>query len=291
MGFFKFKNKNADARTEPQSTAPAHTNPVYLTQTVVFGNGDSSVYFVDETRRIRKKLVNTKGEIQHFPGVIEESFWAKEFSGKELFPRIRYRTSFEKRENKWIMLWTIQPDGDYWRDESGFGAENEDEIILYTYVDGNGDFTGPFRVYKVGEVCYSLDRFEHAHALEYGSALKALKSGKIEDQVDVLFPRLYGMNLHIGFRSVWEYYTLPDKARAQEYWSHPILSQHLFEAAEALLQFDIPILQIVGYPNDKMIHGCMTLFYSASQESVFKDVIDKFFEGKMEPFTQGRLSK
>ena len=41
-----FKKKKAKAQTEPQSAAPAHTKPAYLTQTVVFGNGDSSVYFV-----------------------------------------------------------------------------------------------------------------------------------------------------------------------------------------------------------------------------------------------------
>ena len=290
MGFFMFKKKKAKAQTEPQSTAPAHTKPPYLTQRVVFGNEDSSVYFVDESRGIRKMLVNARGQIQAFPGIIKEDFWVKEFSGKALLPQIRYRTSFEKRENKWIMLWTIQPDGDYWRDESGFGGENEDEIVLYTYVDGSGEFTGPFRIYGVGEVCYSLDRFEQAHGLEYASILKELKTGEIEDRVDVLFPRLYGMDLHVGFRHVWEYYTLPNQAQAQEYWAHPVLSQHLLEATEVLLQFDVPSMQTIGYPYVRIIQGCMTLFYSVSKEAVFKDVLDKFFDGKMDPFTQRKLS-
>lgn len=275
---------------KPAANPAAHTTPVYLTETVVFGHGDSSVYFVDENRRIRKMLVDTTGGIQHFPGIIKENFWVKKVSANALTPRVRYRTSFEKRENKWIMLWTIQPDGDYWRDDDGFGAENEDEVVLYTYVDMNGDFTGPFRIYEIGERCYSLDRFEHAHANQYHSALQALKSGKMEKHVDVLFPRLYGMDLQMGIRSVWEYYTLCDRERAVAYWAHPVLSQHLLEATRALLQLDIPITQIVGYPEHRIVQACMTLFYSVSKEAVFKEVLDKFFEGKPDEFTVKRLS-
>ena len=142
---------------------PAAANPAanrkspYLTQTVVFGmhlyrqpGEDSTVCFVDEKRGIRKKLVDSEGRILHFPGIVREDFWIKEVSGNALRPQIRFRTSFERRKDKWIMLWQIQPDGRYWEDEDGFGAENESEVTLYTYVDENGDFTGPFRIYSVG---------------------------------------------------------------------------------------------------------------------------------------------
>ena len=285
-----FGNKNSPVKPAPPQTTPRQTEPVYLTQTVVFGHGDSSVYFVDENRRIQKMLVDTGGNIRNFPGIHKEDFWVKEVSANALLPKIRFRTSFEKRENKWIMLWTIQPDGDYWRDDDGFGAENEDEVVLFTYVDMDGTFTGPFRIYEVGERCYSLDRFEHAHVNRYHSALQALKAGKMENDVDVLFPRLYGMDIRVGFSRVWEYYTLCNKARAVAYWMHPVLSEHLVEAAEALLQLDNPITEIVGYPEHRIVQACMTLFYSVSEESVFKEVLDKFFEGKLDEFTSKRTS-
>ena len=125
----------------------------YLTQTVVFGmhqyrraDEDSSVYFVDERQGIRKMLVNSRGVIQNFPGFKDKEKLAKLVDANALTPQIRFRTSFEKRDNRWIMHWEIQPDGRYWEDEDGFGGTNDEEVTLFTYVDENGNFTGPFEL-------------------------------------------------------------------------------------------------------------------------------------------------
>ena len=134
--------------------APAQeTKPPYLTQTVVFGmhlyrraGEDSSVYFVDEKRGIRKQLVNSNGVIQNFPGFSDKEKLAKLVGEKVLIPQIRFRTSFEKQDSGWKMFWQIQPDGRYWEDEDGFGGTNDEEVTLFTYVDENGDFTGPFQL-------------------------------------------------------------------------------------------------------------------------------------------------
>ena len=160
MGLFSFLfGKKASPAAAPKAPTPRESP--YLTETVVFGmhryrhaGEDSTVYFVDENRQIRKKLVDVNGRILRFPGIIREEFWAKEVSANALQPQIRFRTSFEKREGKWIMLWQIQPDGRYWEDEDGFGAEKDLEVTLYTYVDENGDFTGPFQIYRLGSHCY-----------------------------------------------------------------------------------------------------------------------------------------
>ena len=144
-------------QTPPPAPAPVpKPESPYLTQTVVFGmhryrhaGEDSSVYFVDEKRGIRKMLVNSNGVIQRFPGFEDKKALEKMLTDpRDLTPQIRFRTSFEKRENHWIMLWEIQPDGRYWEDEDGFGGTNDEEITLFTQVDENGDFTGPFRVYQ-----------------------------------------------------------------------------------------------------------------------------------------------
>lgn len=125
----------------------------YLTQTVVFGmhqyrraDEDSSVYFVDERRGIRKMLVNSRGVIQNFPGFKDKEKLAKLVDANALTPQIRFRTSFAKKDNRWLMHWEIQPDGRYWEDEDGFGGTNDEEVTLFTYVDENGDFTGPFEL-------------------------------------------------------------------------------------------------------------------------------------------------
>jgi len=140
-------NKKAVPKAEPQRESP------YLTQRVVFGmhmyrrpDEDSSVYFVDERRGIRKMLVNSTGVIQHFPGFKDKEKLARLVEARALTPQIRFRTSFEKRDSRWIMYWQIQPDGRYWEDEDGFGGTNDEEVTLFTYVDENGDFTGPFEL-------------------------------------------------------------------------------------------------------------------------------------------------
>lgn len=125
----------------------------YLTQAVIFGmhryrspDEDSTVYFVDENRGIRKMLVNSRGVIQAFPGFKDKPALEKLVGPMSLTPQICFRTSFEKRDNRWIMYWEIQPDGRYWEDEDGFGGTNDEEVTLYTYVDENGNFTGPFEL-------------------------------------------------------------------------------------------------------------------------------------------------
>lgn len=157
MGLFSKAGKKRAAPLQPAQEAGKSPESPYLTQTVVFGmhrdrreGEDSSVFFVDEARHIRKKLVDSKGVIRHFPGIVKEDFWVKAVSKRALRPQIRFRTSFEKRDEGWIMLWQIWPDGRYWADSDGFGMENDEEVKLYTFVDRNGNFTGPFRIYKLG---------------------------------------------------------------------------------------------------------------------------------------------
>ena len=153
---FGGKKKSAGSAQKTPEAAPEPTGP-YLTQTVVFGmhpyrrkGDDSSVFFVDKTRGIRKMLVDTYGNIQNFPGILQEEFWVKRVTPNSMEPQICFRTSFEPHEKGWLVLWEIQPDGRYWEDEDGFGAEPDPEVLLYTFVDRNGEFTGPFRIYKLG---------------------------------------------------------------------------------------------------------------------------------------------
>ncbi len=97
---------------------PKRAESVYLTATVTFGmhpyrsaDEDSSVFFVDENRGIRKMIIDAYGNIQNFPGIIKEKFWAKHVAPNYLKQQVRFRSSFEKRDNGWIFLWQLQPDG------------------------------------------------------------------------------------------------------------------------------------------------------------------------------------
>ena len=135
-----------------------------FTRWVTFGRhiyrkpGDrEDVVFVDPVSGRRKIIVDYDGSIRNFPGIVEEERWMKALiSRRYLAPVIRFRTVFEVSaeqedgERPYRMIWGIQPDGRYWEDEDGFGAEKDLEIRLYADLDKNGDFLGPFRVYNVG---------------------------------------------------------------------------------------------------------------------------------------------
>lgn len=92
----------------------------------------------------RRCIVDGRGKIENFPG-IEEGEWIQQLA----FP-LENKTQFrfwiyEYKDGKASVEWTLQPDGRYFEDEDGFGGENCEEITLYSSIDTDGFFTGPFQ--------------------------------------------------------------------------------------------------------------------------------------------------
>lgn len=114
----------------------------------------ATVVFTNQSRGIRKTIVDN-GKICNFPGIEGQEQFEKELGEGRLAPQICYRTDFSKRDDgRILMIWEVQPDGMYWADEDGFGAENDLEIRLYSYIDENGNFMHPFRLYSLGSKKY-----------------------------------------------------------------------------------------------------------------------------------------
>lgn len=89
-------------------------------------------------------VVNGDGLIENFPG-IEKGDWIKNLE----YPLDR-KTQFRfwiygYKDGKAAVEWTLQPDGEYFEDEDGFGVENCEEITLWSYIDTNGFFTESFK--------------------------------------------------------------------------------------------------------------------------------------------------
>ncbi len=145
------------ARTEETETS-AKTSKTVLNQDVTFGrngNGETAeVVLCDSEHNYRKVIVNYDGFFADFPGIVQGR-WTRYLKGKFDFDagRVCFRTSFEKRGDGYRCLWEIQPDGRYWADEDGFGAENDFEIILYADLDARGVFKEPFRIYTIDGRC------------------------------------------------------------------------------------------------------------------------------------------
>lgn len=295
--FKKQVDSNSGKQNLPASGAEDHnlssvqqTFPKpYLTKTMIYGRREDAVYFVDEQHGIRTLLVDGTGTIQNFPGIIKEDFWTNQVSPNAMKPEIRFGTSFDQRNDRWIMRWQIQPDGRYWADEGGFGIEDDLEVTLYTYIDQHGQFTGPFRIYQLGNQPYTLDRFEYALEKKYPQALEMLKAGKLEVSgyeypEDILFPRLmYTPDSRSHNRNE---YSLWDRREALDYWNHEILSRKLLEATEILLKTDKTLEQIGNYGCRYEIQASMTLFWLVTRDMRFKAVLDKFFNGALESTTE-----
>ncbi len=147
-------NKKIEPKTYPFTQWCTFGNHQYRTH-----KEDPTVEFVDKKTGKRKLIVDFYGRIHNFPGIVEEECWVKYLTSKRnLMPIIRFRTDFEKYDDeKYIMIWEIQPDGRYWGDDDGFGMENDEEICLYAFIDKNGDFMGPFKIYSVGNKIF-LDK-------------------------------------------------------------------------------------------------------------------------------------
>lgn len=92
----------------------------------------------------KRCIVNGNGFIEKFPG-IEKGDWIKELE-YPLDRQTRFRFwIYDYRDGKASVEWMLQPDGRYFADEEGFGAEECEEITLYSYIDTNGIFTEPFK--------------------------------------------------------------------------------------------------------------------------------------------------
>lgn len=112
----------------------------------------AEVILIDDELEYEKMLIDDNGVIMDFPG-IEKGDWTRYLEGNFDEGQIRFRTEIHQLENKdgFRIIWEIQPDGMYWRDESGFGMTSDVELRLYADLDNEGIFKGPFRIYSIGD--------------------------------------------------------------------------------------------------------------------------------------------
>lgn len=114
-------------------------------------SSDSSVVFHNKNTGIKKLIIDKDGTICDFPGIEYCKQLVDEMGSKDISPTIKYEASFKHWEDgRLIMLWTARPDGRYWMDSWGFGAEDYDRVCLYSFIGENGEFTSPFKLYSIG---------------------------------------------------------------------------------------------------------------------------------------------
>ena len=120
---------------------------------------DVSIRLTNEETHLQKLLVDKEGAILDFPGIDYCPVLTAEIGSKPIQPVVRYEIQLEKQsDDTFLMVWTVRPDGRYWMDSWGFGAEDYEDVALYTLVDAAGNYTAPFRLYNIGKTLYGPRR-------------------------------------------------------------------------------------------------------------------------------------
>ena len=87
--------------------------------------------------------------------------------------------------------------------------------------------------------------------------------------------------------------SLSTAARAKGYIEDPVLGKRLIEISQALFQIESDDAEMVmGWPDNLKLRSCMTLFAEvAPEQPVFRNVLEKFYDGEMDGKTLDILKK
>jgi uncharacterized protein (DUF1810 family) len=135
---------------------------------------------------------------------------------------------------------------------------------------------------------FNLQRFVAAQDPVYARVVTELRGGrKYTHWMWFVFPQIAGL----GRSSMAQEFAIASLAEAKAYLNHPLLGGRLSECTQLVLAVEgKPAREILGAPDDLKFRSSMTLFaHAAADESLFRDALRKYFDGKDDPATVGRL--
>ncbi len=138
---------------------------------------------------------------------------------------------------------------------------------------------------------FRLSRFVAAQedGATYVAALSELRDGrKLSHWIWFVFPQVSGL----GSSSMSTAYAINSPAEAQAYLEHPLLGPRLIECASTLVgHTGLSAQDILGATDAMKLRSSMTLFDRISPGgSVFRRVLDDYFEGAGDPATDSWLA-
>lgn len=130
-----------------------------------------------------------------------------------------------------------------------------------------------------------LDRFLTAQENSFEKAVAEIKMGRKRSHwMWYVFPQFKGL----GFSKTSAFYAIKSLEEAMEYLNHPILGPRILQITnELLLLTENDAYIIFGNPDCFKLKSSMTLFsmVDASEERIFRKVLDKFFNGELDEKT------
>ena len=135
---------------------------------------------------------------------------------------------------------------------------------------------------------YNLQRFVDAQNPMFEQVCAELRRGrKTGHWMWFIFPQIRGL----GSSETAQYFAIASREEATAYLEHPILGLRLRECSRlvTLIQGE-SIDQILGYPDNLKFKSSMTLFAHATTENeVFLEALNMYFDGEFDPRTLDRL--
>ena len=135
---------------------------------------------------------------------------------------------------------------------------------------------------------YNLQRFVEAQGPVYQTVLSELRAGRKRSHwMWFIFPQIAGL----GHSAMSQRYAISSLAEAKAYLAHGILGPRLRDCTRIITGIEgRSALEIMGRPDDMKLHSCLTLFANAApEEALFRDALDKFFDGADDNQTLARL--
>ncbi len=131
---------------------------------------------------------------------------------------------------------------------------------------------------------YNIERFYDVHRIYYEDALNEIKSGRKQTHwMWYIFPQL--KTLGRSYKAV--YFGMENAEEAKLFYNDNYLGENLREICRALLECNSnDALEVMGYPDNLKLCSSMTLFYIATNDGLFADVLNKFYGGKQDGLTE-----
>jgi uncharacterized protein (DUF1810 family) len=125
---------------------------------------------------------------------------------------------------------------------------------------------------------HNLERFVQAQAPDYDRVLSELRDGKKRSHwMWYIFPQPEGL----GHSSMSRQYSIKSATEARAYLHHPVLGPRLRECVTTVNSVvGRSAHEIFGSPDDLKLHSSVTLFAHVSEDAVFQELLQKYFNGQ-----------
>jgi uncharacterized protein (DUF1810 family) len=138
-------------------------------------------------------------------------------------------------------------------------------------------------------MAYDLEKLVSAQDGVYAGALAELRAGrKTGHWIWFVFPQVAGL----GRSEMSRQYAIGSLGEARAYLDHPVLGPRLRESAGAVFSTrDRSAEEILGSIDAVKLRSSMTLFHRAApDEPVFREVLDRFYGGRVDDATDAILA-